>query len=107
MGNRSSISKKNQCHNQAHIPGNHRSIPLPLLRKIVSQYKYACKIINENILGTGFFCRIHLIPVLITCNHVFDSNFKEKIHIKVDERYYDLLLDNQRFIYTSKKMIQP
>lgn len=103
MGNRSSISKKNQCHNQAHIPGNHRSIPLPLLRKIVSQYKYACKIINENILGTGFFCRIHLIPVLITCNHVFDSNFKEKIHIKVDERYYDLLLDNQRFIYTSKK----
>ena len=55
MGNRSSISKKNQCHNQAYIPGNHRSIPFRSLQEIVSQYKYACKIINENILGTGFF----------------------------------------------------
>ena len=109
MGNDTKTSKKYKVYNQAYIAGNHNSMPMEKLQEIFGQLKCACKIIDGNIIGTGFFCKIpypdndYLLPVLITCNHVFKPISKTKINFITDKKYYNLSLDNCRLIYSSKK----
>ena len=68
-------------------------IPYECHKKINEQMeKKICKIIAENTQGTGFFCKIpfpnkeHMLPVLITNNHIINDNFlrKENAKIKID-----------------------
>jgi V8-like Glu-specific endopeptidase len=108
MGTRANKSKKKKVHNQAYIPENHKSMSMEKLQEIVGQLNCACKIIDENTRGTGFFCIIpfpdsnHLLSVLITCNHVFDPKSKREIHFTVNKKDYTLSLDDDRLKYTSK-----
>ena len=62
--------------------------------------------------GSGFFCKIpftednnHLIPVLITCNHVLSKDLIEKnnINIIIDGQAKTISL-NQRKIWTDEKI---
>ena len=109
MGTRANKKKKKKVHNQAYIPDNHKSMSMEKLQEIVGQLNCACKIIDENTRGTGFFCIIpfpdsnHLLSVLITCNHVFDPKSKIEIHFTVDIKNYKLSLDDSRSFYTSGK----
>ena len=75
--------------------------------------KYICKIYSVNdTKGTGFFCKIpfpdefKLLPVLITNNHVLDTdNLKVntiKITLEDDNIEKILELNNSRIIYTNK-----
>ena len=107
MGNKSNID------NQAFINGNHKSMSMEELKKIVSQLKCACKIIDGNNVGTGFFCNIpfpddnNYLPVLITCNHVLNpytksQTFTKTIVFTIDNEKYQLTLDNSRILYTSQ-----
>lgn len=72
-----------------------------------------CKITlkKEKETGTGFLCKIrfpdscHLLPVLITCNHVLDKNYiknnKIEFSIKDESYFYSLLMDDLRIKYTN------
>lgn len=108
MRARANKSKKNKVHNQVFIPDNHKSMSMEKLQEIVGQSKYACKIIDGNTIGTGFFCNIpfpdskNLLSVLITCNHVFNPISKETINFIVHEKEYNLSLDTDRLKYTSE-----
>ena len=70
--------------------------------------KSVCKIIKEEIKGTGFICQIpypnsnHLLKVLITCNHVL-NDIREGNEIKVifDEKEKKINIDKNRIIYTN------
>ena len=73
-----------------------------------------CKIRKENgITGTGFLCiipfpdKLHPLPVLMTCNHVFnDEDIKPGKQIKLifkDKIEKILNIDNSRITYTSKE----
>ena len=83
-------------YNEAYIAGNINSIPMEKLGKISGQSSCACKINDGNTYGTGFFCRIpypdkeNLLPVLITCNHVFNPKSKKEINFTVNEKKYKL-----------------
>ena len=73
-----------------------------------------CKVKVNQEQGTGLFCRIpfpdmnHLLPVLITNNHIIDKNilYKENINIsfkiKSDNIIKNICLDN-RMKYTNEK----
>ena len=83
-------------YNEAYIADNINSIPMEKLGKISGQSSCACKINDGNTYGTGFFCRIpypdkeNLLPVLITCNHVFNPKSKKEINFTVNEKKYKL-----------------
>ena len=70
--------------------------------------KSVCKIIKEEIKGTGFICLIpylnikHLLKVLITCNHVL-NDIREGNEIKLifDEKEKIINIDKNRIIYTN------
>ena len=71
-----------------------------------------CKICLTKGFGSGFFCKIpykkdnnHLIPVLITCNHVLSKDLIEKnnINIIIDGQAKTISL-NQRKIWTDEKI---
>ena len=73
-----------------------------------------CKIIVDEKgekLGTGFFCKIpfpnefHLLPVLITCNHVLDSSSIAKgkiIKFSFNKKLYSILIDESRKCLSDK-----
>ena len=91
------------------------SIPFEGLAVIKEQKdNNVCKIIKENNLtGTGFLCiipfpdKLHPLPVLMTCNHVFnDEDIKPGKQIKLifkDKIEKILNIDNSRITYTSKE----
>ena len=90
------------------------SIPLEALIIIGKQSKNnILKITNQNNeKGTGFFCLIpfpdkfHLLPTLMTNNHVLDENdIKEGKTIKFSSevRNYEIKIDNLRKCYTNKE----
>ena len=73
-----------------------------------------CKIISNKKNGTGFFCVIpfpdlnNMLPVLITNNHVLDSNALEtgkelEFTINDDRFHYKITLDGNRKVYTNVK----
>ena len=84
-------------------------------KKIVEQMENnICKVKVNQEQGTGLFCRIpfpdmnHLLPVLITNNHIIDKNilYKENTNIsfkiKSDNIIKNICLDN-RMKYTNEK----
>ena len=76
--------------------------------------KCLCQIIlNNNEIGTGFFCLIpfpqktNLFQVLMTNNHVLGENDiingkSVKFTINNDEKEINILVDNSRLVYTNK-----
>ena len=71
-----------------------------------------CEIDVPNGFGSGFFCKIpytednnHLIPVLITCNHVLSKDLikKSNINIILNDQNKTISL-NQRKIWTDEKI---
>ena len=73
-----------------------------------------CKIIINNAHGTGFFCVIpfpdmnNLLPVLITNNHVLDSNLLKsgneiEFTLNDDKFYHKIIIDENRKVYTNEK----
>jgi len=105
------------CYNQEKNTGETR-VPRNLLNIINNQIeKSLCKIINfkgekrKKETGTGFFCKIpfpdsfHLLPVLITNNHVLDENdIKLNKYIEFQlgdsENIQKILIDKERRTYT-------
>ena len=91
-------------------------VSLETTEKIIEQMKNCiCKINTENgQKGTGFFCKIpfpdfeHLLPILITNNHVIDESILENEKNKVilllnnDKEIKEIQLEN-RIKYTNKE----
>ena len=106
------INSFNNIVYEAHLRGSPNSITLEQIEKINIQMKNSvCKIINQNISGTGFFCKFpfpnnfSLLPVLITCNHVLDNNDISKgneIKFILNNTLYSLLIDDSRKVYSNK-----
>jgi hypothetical protein len=71
-----------------------------------------CKINLTKGFGSGFFCKIpytednnHLIPVLITCNHVLSKDLIKKNNINIILNGQDKTISlNQRKIWTDEKI---
>jgi len=62
--------------------------------------KAICKIKLSKGYGTGFFCKIpftedfnHLLPVLITCNHVLSKDIIES------ENYIEIIVEEEKKVY--------
>ena len=86
--------------------------PIPVsikgTEKILEQMKKCvCKIIKDNIKGTGFFAKIpykdKLIKVLITNNHILNKNDIKNnklisVSINNEEKYKDIKRDDKRLI---------
>ena len=90
-------------------------IKLECAEKIIEQMKKnICKIILDQIQGTGFFCKIpfpdhnKILPVLITSSHVINEEFLNKddakiiLEIKADPNVKELNLKD-RIKYANKK----
>ena len=91
-------------------------VSLETTEKIIEQMKNCiCKIRTENgQKGTGFFCKIpfpdfeHLLPILITNNHIIDESILENEKNKVilllnnDKEIKEIKLEN-RIKYTNKE----
>ena len=84
---------------------------------IISQLeKSACKIVKDvGNTGTGFFCKIpypdqfHLLPVLITNNHVLgENNLKNFCNIRFtindDNIEKNILIGDSRLVFTDKEI---
>ena len=76
---------------------------------------HICKIILKESIGTGFFCKIrypdefHLLPVLITNNHILNKNeleINKIIRITLNDGLIakNIILDKSRLIYTNKSL---
>ena len=102
-------------HREAKIPGTPDSISFQGIEVIIEQKdNNVCKIIKENkATGTGFLCiipfpdKLHPLPVLMTCNHVFneeDIKPGKKIKLIFKDKIEKILnIDNSRITYTSKE----
>ena len=85
-----------------------------LMHYLAKAQKAICKINLSEGYGTGFFCKIpftenfnHLLPVLITCNHVLSKDIIESenyIEIIVEEEKKSISLKEQRKKWTSEDM---
>ena len=98
------------------IKGMPRMLSYNCTEKILKQMKEnVCKINIETdrFLGTGFICKIpfpdenHMLPVLITNNHVIsERSFNEKIELFFEKKNHtikiDLNLDSNRIKYTNE-----
>ena len=85
------------------------------MKYIIKQMETSiCKIITSNDIGTGFFCVIpfpdmnNLLPVLITNNHVLDSNLLKsgneiEFTLNDDKFYHKIIIDENRKVYTNEK----
>ena len=90
-------------------------IPISLKQneKIIEQLKNTiCNIYLGKGRGNGFFMKIkfpdneHLLPALITCNHIIDESFlseKEEINIEINGEFKTIELKD-RIIYTNKEI---
>jgi hypothetical protein len=108
------FDKNDYIINEKLLLGSYKPISLEQNEKINSQLRNTiCNIIFENSeRGTGFFTQIkfpgnnkHLLPVLITCNHVIDKLilFKtDNLKIQIYNTIQIIELKN-RIIYTNKE----
>lgn len=98
------------------IGDNPDSLSAEQMRQALYQMEISiCKIKKENnIFGTGFFCKIPfpnkltLLPVLTTCNHVLDSNDisegkRINFSLNNDKLKYSIVIDKSRITYTNAK----
>ena len=109
--------KEQQNYIKEHKIGNNPdSLSPEQMRQALNQMEISiCKIKKENnIFGTGFFCKIpfpnklSLLPVVITCNHVLDSNDisqgkKINFSLNNDKFQYSIIIDKSRITYTNFK----
>ena len=68
---------------------------------------YICKIIINEVMGSGFFCKINDILSMITNNHILDEDkikTGNKITIEVNDSRKELKLDGKRKAYTNKSI---
>ena len=111
-----SINVDNNHYVQQKILKNHTNPVLyQSMKYILKQMETCiCKIIYNNHFATGFFCVIpfpdmnNLLPVLITNNHVLNSQDikpgKEiEFTINDDKFFYKILIDEKRKVYTNIK----
>lgn len=108
----------NDINQEKFIENSVLPISISGMEKIIEQMKKCvCKIHKKNGKeATGFFCKIpfpdnsHLIPLLITNNHILDSNdivVNSSIIISVnDEKEYKciIIIDESRKVFTSKEL---
>ena len=108
----------NDINQKKFIENSVLPISISGMEKIIEQMKKCvCKIHKKNGKeATGFFCKIpfpdnsHLIPLLITNNHILDSNdivVNSSIIISVnDEKEYKciIIIDESRKVFTSKEL---
>ena len=107
------FSSSKKIKNEAHIKGEPESLNKSQMNKIFEQMsKSICKIDNSdlNLTGTGFLCLIpfpnkfHNLPVLITCNHVFnDLQQGNEIKLIFENKNIKLKLDESRMLYTNEE----
>ena len=99
--------------NEKLLSASHKPISLEQNEKINGQLKNAiCNIILKNgERGTGFFMKIknpdnkHLLPVLLTCNHVIDKSILSKsdnLDIQINNTLQSIKLKD-RIIYTNEE----
>ena len=91
-----------------------KAIPIGVLEFLIPKSKESvCKIYcSDNGHGTGFFCNIpnnwSILKVLMTNNHVLNENdisigHQIKFSINNEMKYYNILIDKSRKVYTSIK----
>jgi hypothetical protein len=114
MGASRSLEKKNddEIIREQHIIGHSDSLSKDKIKKILEQMDNSVfKILKEKSTGTGFLCllpypdRFNLLPVLITCYHVFGNDDIKKgnqIKLLYNEEIKIINL-NGRKIYTSNE----
>ena len=101
-------------HQEKTIKNAPSSVPIKALNLIVEQSKNnIVKIINQKEeVGTGFFClipfpdKMHLLPTLITNNHVLnerDIEIEKIIKFSSEEKEYQIEIDNHRRCYTNEE----
>ena len=92
----------------------HKPISLKQTEKIIDQLKdNICNIfLGGGEKGTGFFMKIkfpdneHLLPVLVTCNHVINKSFlskNDKVFIQINDKIKTIEFKN-RIIYNNEKL---
>ena len=88
------------------------SIPVEGIKEILYQMENCvCKLDNNDIQGTGFFCKLpynkELLPVLITCNHVLNEDAiaeNKLIKLYINNKIRRILIDDVRKKYTNKEL---
>ena len=119
------VDNMNNMHNmdnmdimpEKDIEGSPSPISLNGMETIISQMKNGiCRIYNNGgKKGSGFFCKIpfpdqdHLLPVLITNNHVLGNDDIKKdsnIEVSINDNSIvkNIRINNKRNIYTDKKL---
>ena len=102
-------------HKESILTGYPNVISYECTKKIIEQMeRNICKINIGMNQGTGFFCKIpfpnenNMLPVLITNNHIINSdilykkNIKIKLDIKEEENIKEIIL-NKRMKYTNEE----
>ena len=102
-------------HKESILAGYPNVISYECTKKIIEQMeRNICKINIGMNQGTGFFCKIpfpnenNMLPVLITNNHIINSdilykkNIKIKLDIKEEENIKEIIL-NKRMKYTNEE----
>ena len=100
--------------NEKRLLDYHQPISLKQTEKIIDQLKdNICNIfLGGGERGTGFFMKIkfpdneHLLPVLVTCNHVINKSFlskNDKVFIQINDKIKTIEFKN-RIIYNNEKL---
>ena len=107
------MSSKLEYSPEKQIEGQGNSVPAKKLLNLME--KKICKIKCGNLTGTGFFCSVVMdeweslkMRVLITNNHVLNEDkikFGKKIKFTTndDEQNYEIEINKERNIFTSRK----
>ncbi len=109
MGNECQCIKK-----EKYIKGSARYLKLSENKLITDQMNLCiCKIHKNNIIGTGFFCKIpnpdffNTKPVLITCNHILqkeDIQEGNQINLIYNNNQIELDMKDSREKYSDEKL---
>ena len=100
-----------EINQETHYERHQKSLSNNEMMRIFEQInKSICKIIDNH--GSGFICMIpypnnlNLLPVLITCNHIFDNNDlvpRKKIKLVFEKEEKLIEIDDNRKVYKSNE----
>ena len=107
------ICQSNTYKPEIKPPNSAKSIYIEDLQKYPKEMQNVCKIETKRGKGTGFLCyipfpdKIHLLPVLITNNHILneeDISIGKKINFSInnEEKFYEIIIDDSRKTFTKK-----
>ena len=108
MGNKNYIPEKDLANAADDIPFDNLKIIIQQIEKSICKIK--C---NDGGNGTGFFCiipfpdKFHLLPVLMTNNHVITEDDIMKVRkieftMNNDKLSFEIIIDDFRKVYTNK-----